>query len=119
MKKFALLLLLAGLVSIAKTVPVTIADISLVSTGTTRLTTATTKAYSLLLQAPSTNSGKIYVGDSSVSSTQGIELAAGQSITMSPIKNGGRIESVPLNSVYFIAATTGDKVKILYQQVLP
>ncbi len=54
-----------------------------VTTAGTRVTLASSQAVSsVTIKALSTNTGKIYVGDGSVASTNGFQLAAGETISM-------------------------------------
>lgn len=56
---------------------------TLVTTATTRVVLASSQAIkSVTIKALSTNGGVIYVGDTSVSSTNGFQLSAGDSVSM-------------------------------------
>jgi hypothetical protein len=53
------------------------------------------------------NTGNVYVGDSTVSSTNGVELQQGQSFTFNP---GSMGVSIPFSDFYVDAANNGDDV---------
>lgn len=61
-----------------------------------------THVLEVVIQAKSTNTGLIYVGGSSVSSTDGIELSAGQSMSF---------QVTNLNKLWLDASVSGDGVK--------
>lgn len=119
MRPIFLALFLAAVNGFASTVPKTLGDVTIVSSGRTQLSAAATKVYAMVIQAPSTNTGKIYVGDANVSATRGIELVAGQTITLSPAESTTRIEPIPINTIYCSSTVGADKVKVLYQSVIP
>ena len=59
---------------------------------------------SVMFKARSSNSGAVYVGDSNVSSTRGIELLPGE-VTTTRFKGHGKLQDF-----YADAATNSDKV---------
>lgn len=58
----------------------------------------------VLLKAPSTNTGVIYIGGNNVSSTIGFPLDAGDSVLL-PIKN--------LNLVYYVGTVAADSLRYI------
>lgn len=68
----------------------------------------------VVVQAPSTNSGNIFVGDSTVSSSKGLALAAGESITITSSLVNGTHEELILSDIYVDTATNGNKVQVSY-----
>lgn len=89
-----------------------------VTTAGTRVQVSTTDTVitSLVIQADPTNTGKIYVGDSSVSSTQAsAALAAGQAFTIDPDASGrsGQEEYV-LSDFWIDSSVSGEKAYISY-----
>ena len=82
---------------------------SVTTAGTQVPLSATSVGFeSLIIQANSSNGGKIYVGNSNVDSTNGIELVALSSI----ILDGG-----DLKDVYIDSTVNGEGVKFLYVNV--
>jgi len=64
------------------------------------------------VQAAPGNTGNIYVGASTVSSTRGVELAPGDSQHFSMITRGDHYN---LAEIWVDAATSADTVKFIYQ----
>ena len=73
-----------------------------------------TLATSVVIQAQKDNTGDMYIGDSTVDSTNGIELQPGQSLTVEGEWIGGTQESFNLADIWVDAATSGDEVRIIY-----
>jgi hypothetical protein len=88
-----------------------------VGTAGTRVQLSTTNLYasSLIIRAKSANTGVIYVGDSTVASSNGMFLAAGESNELSgpPTKHG-----IPLNfnlkNIYIDSSVNGEGVIVEY-----
>jgi len=99
-------------VSAAKPLPITeaspsaiVAFITDIPTAGTRVQLASNTVIAGVLQAPSTNSGNVFIGGSDVSSTVfGAELQAGQSV-------GVAIDNT--NLIHIDAATSGDDVAFI------
>lgn len=92
-----------------------LARITVAAAGTRQAVSASViYSPSVLITADSTNTGIIYVGDSSVSSTQGEELAAGQSMAIEGEWVGGTQGEVLLSDLYVDASVSGDKVRVSY-----
>ena len=64
----------------------------------------------VLIQAKDSNTGKVYIGKSTVSSTNGVELTAGESVPF--VANVGA--KIDLNKLYIDVDTDGEGVKIIY-----
>jgi hypothetical protein len=89
-----------------------------VTTAGTRvaLASSATLAVSVMIQAKSTNTGPIYIGGSTVSSTSyGARLTAGNSLSieMPDMGMGGSYE-VDLSEIYIDAGTNGEGVSVVY-----
>lgn len=95
-----------GTVATQEAVPTTIVAFrTTITTAGTRVQLASNSCSAVVIEAPSTNTGVIYVGDSSVSSTVfGAELQPGQSTGLA-INN--------TNKIYVDTATSGNKVAVL------
>jgi len=69
----------------------------------------------VLIQAGRNNTGRIFVGDSTVSSSSfGLELGAGDSLSMPPCLAPNTYN---LSSIFVNAANNGDLVTFLYEVV--
>lgn len=75
-----------------------------------------TACTTVTVQATSTNTGLVYVGDALVSSTRGISLSAGQAFTFCADFSGrsGQDELL-ISDIWADAATSADKVNVVYQ----
>jgi hypothetical protein len=70
---------------------------------------------SIILTAAHGNTGNIYIGDSTVSSTAyAAVLSAGQSLTLTGITRGGSNEDMQINTLYADTATNGNDVHVSY-----
>ena len=69
---------------------------------------------SVIFQAGYTNTGKVYYGDSSVTTTNGIGISAGETLEISFDNQYGNANYINLNSLYFDTDTTGNTVRIAY-----
>lgn len=86
-----------------------------VATAGTRvqLTSSDTIFSSIIIQAKSANTGIIYVGDSSVSSANGLELSAGESLEISgDLRNEGQTDELVMSDLWIDASVNGEGVKI-------
>lgn len=94
---------ISGTVTTTETVPTTIYNgKKTVTTAGTRVTLASSQAVkSVTIKALSTNTGLIYVGDTSVASTNGFQLSAGETISM---------DIANLNTVNLDSAVNGEGV---------
>jgi hypothetical protein len=90
--------------------------ITIAAAGTRqRLTSTSTGIYAIIFQADDLNTGKIYVGDSSVSSSNGVSLAAGDVYVIEASDFGDK--ELDLSDYYVDTATNGNVVKIQYLTV--
>lgn len=69
----------------------------------------------IVITAPAANTGNMYVGDSTVTSANGLELPKGGApvIIKAPVVNGHQ-QMFDLSKLYFDAATSGDKLRVAY-----
>jgi hypothetical protein len=72
------------------------------------------KVVAIILSVPAANTGSIYVGDSNVSTTRGIELAKGTTLRIDAPKG----QFLDIYNMYFDAATSGDKLNVSYLVVV-
>lgn len=80
-----------------------------------QVSTADTAVYDILFQAPSGNTGAVYIGLSDVDSTTYIvTLAKGESWATSGSIGGPSAGQFILSDYWVDAATNGDKVNIAY-----
>ncbi len=97
---------------------VTVADVTVTTAGTRVPVSATaTPIQSIIFQAHNTATGRMYIGDSSVSATQGVYITAGQTLTISAeaARNGGG--ELILSDFYVDSSVNGEKVKVSYIKV--
>ncbi len=90
-----------------------------VTTAGTRVqaTAASTTAISVYFEALKTNSGIIYVGDSTVSATKYIAaLTAGSGFGISTDAQGHVGGEIQLTTLYADTSSSGDKVQMTYLQ---
>ena len=79
-----------------------------------RITTADTQVTSVLIQALSGNGGTIYVGGITVSSTSGVELSAGDSISMRSADLDLANTKIKLTEIYIDTDNSTDGVNVIY-----
>ena len=94
----------------------TLADVTVTTAGTrVQVTSTDTPCTTVIIQAKATNTGLVIVGDSSVSASRGIELSAGEEISIAADPSGRPGgEELNLADFWVDAATNGDKVKVAY-----
>ena len=88
-----------------------------VTTAGTRVQIDTEKrpCTTIVLQAKNSNTGLIYVGDSSVAASNGLELKAGESLSITgDNRNEGQSDEVVLADLWIDAAVNGEGVKVAY-----
>ena len=80
------------------------------------LSASTIWAKTIMIQAESSNTGIIYIGDSSVSSSDyAVELAAGNSVSIeAPPIGPGQVEELDLADIYIDASVSTDGVSVGY-----
>lgn len=89
----------------------------LVVAAGTRMPLAAVETYSshIVIQAKSTNTGSVYVGDVTVAAANGYVLAPGKEILLGGlVRNPGSNEAINLADVYIDAATSGEGVRVIY-----
>ena len=79
-----------------------------------RLTQADIKTPVVTIQADPANSNNIYIGDDQVASTNGLELDALDSITMSAHEMGFASAMISLKEIYIDSDTSTEGVSVLY-----
>lgn len=92
----------------------TLAQVTVATSGTEQRLTSNhiSNVEAIYISAPAANTGSIYVGDSSVATTRGIEIPKGTSFTiMAP-----RGDMINIRDIYVDAANNGDKCNITYLQ---
>ena len=91
---------------------------NLTSAGTAQaLTTTATICQSVLIVAKSTNAGSVYVGDSTVDSTNTFPIAAGESYRIeAPQAPGGGADDMDLSTIFWDGGTTNDDIFVIYAQ---
>tara|TARA_R100000306_G_C4358443_1_gene134008 strand:- start:818 stop:1120 length:303 start_codon:yes stop_codon:yes gene_type:complete len=92
-----------------------LADSVDVPTAGTRVQISATPEVVLVItfKARAGNSGKVYIGDSTVAAAVGFELAGGTEIMLNPSLVAARDTSVLLSDFYVDAATNGDDVDFI------
>lgn len=78
-----------------------------------RLASTSTKYHMLILQAECDNTGYVYIGGSTVASTNGIRLSACESFTFSGSTFQGTNTTFDLYEIWVDVSVNGDGVKIL------
>ena len=79
-----------------------------------RLTDLNRTAPAVTIQAKSGNTGKVYIGNNQVSSTNGFELSAGDSITLDSEVLGLANAIIRLDEIWLDVATSTDGVIALF-----
>lgn len=89
----------------------TLAAITISTAGTRQAISSTAvPVASYLIEADASNTGKVYVGDSTVASTNGVALSAGESLSAESHED----DELDLSDVYVDTATNGNKVRVQY-----
>jgi len=94
----------------------TIADVTVTTAGTrVQVTSSFIQATTVVIQAKRANTGKIYVGDSSVSSTRGLQLEPGESVSISIDPSGIRgPDELIMSDLYLDSSVSGEGAKVSY-----
>lgn len=94
---------------------VTLSPVTVSSAGNAvQLSSSSIFTSSATIQADVDNSGNIYIGDSSVTSSNGIELKPGDVYEFSGDDIRGIGEQIDLSDLYVDAATSNDSVRVTY-----
>lgn len=87
------------------------------SAGTrVQLTASDIVAYAVVVQANPANTGNIFVGDSTVSSSNGVILEPGDFFVIEPDISED-LDEVNLSDIYLDAATNNDGARVQYMTV--
>ncbi len=90
-----------------------VTQITVTTAGTRKqVSTTSLNVRSAIIQALTTNAGKLYVGGVAVDSTHCLTLDPGQSVTLE--LPGDPLGEIDLTAVYLDAANSGDKANVLY-----
>lgn len=94
----------------------TLGRVTVTTAGTEVPLTADTTlvAYKVLIKAKATNAGLVYIGDSTVTATNGFPLAATDSLIIDTVDYPKGMESVMLSDIYVDSANNGDSVQVMY-----
>lgn len=89
-----------------------------VTTAGTRVQLQSTNQYvfDLIIQAKPANTGSIYVGDSTVTSTKCIELLPGQIYSMAGAVKPNSLEELNIADYWIDSSVNGEGVHLSYQQ---
>ena len=72
------------------------------------------KSIAVTIQAKSDNTGSIYVGDETVSSSVGIELHAGDSITFNSVEFGLANADISFRDIWIDVSVSSEGINIIY-----
>ncbi len=93
-----------------------LAPVTIASAGTRQQITASEIAvYSVIFQADDLNTGDIYIGDSTITAANGIELAAGETYVIDAVDVGER--EIILSDFWVDTETNNNVLKIQYLTV--
>ena len=97
------------------------AAVNVVTPGTeVQIDTEKRPCTSIIIQAKNSNTGLIYVGDSTVSSANGLELNPGEALEIvGDDRNDGQADETVLADLWIDAAVGGEGVKIAYYKKRP
>lgn len=93
-----------------------VTQVTVATAGTqVQVSTSNLPITTIVISAPAANTGVIYVGNSDVSATTGIEVAKGTSVSITADMSGrAGGEEFILSDFWIDAATDGDKANVLY-----
>lgn len=89
-------------------------SISTTSGVATPVSNSTVLCSSVIFEADSANTGKVYFGDSTVTTSTGQSISAGQKFTVSFDNQYGNNNIFDLSYFYFATDTTSNVVRVLY-----
>jgi hypothetical protein len=91
--------------------------VSVTTAGTEVQVNATTLYSShVCIKAGSTNTGLIYIGDSTVAATNGYELSPKEEVCLGSLQRKDANEAIDLSKIYVDSAVNGEFVTVLYVQ---
>lgn len=117
MKRFLLLLfLLIGVQGQAGSITVGSFVKTVASAGTEEALSSSLEGVAMLTcKAESDNTGVVYIGGNPVTSATGLELAAGNAVTLGGVqKNGTTQNDIEPKKIYIDVATNGDGVECMW-----
>ena len=99
----------------------TLGRITVTTAGTRVPLTADTTliAYKVIIKGKATNAGLVFVGDVTVTATNGYPLAATAELVIEPPTSPRNLENIMLSDIYVDSATNGDSVQVLYVAARP
>jgi len=93
----------------------TLAVVTVASAGTAeQITSAAIPSTGIIVQADTANTGLIYVGDSTVDSSNGLELEAGETFSITAEEIGRSNDEIILNDVFIDAQIDGDSARVQF-----
>ena len=96
-----------------KLVPLGVVTVTTAATAVP-LTSTARPASTIFIQADKLNAGDIYVGDSTVDSTNGIVLEPGATLPLSGDQIRGITEGLILSDIFIDADTDGNSVRVYF-----
>jgi hypothetical protein len=93
-----------------------------VTVGTTRVQLQASEVgaikFGVMIQADKANSGNVFIGDDTVTTSIGIELDAGESISLADIGVAKGIHEWDLTKIYAIADGAAQKIRVIYPELV-
>lgn len=83
------------------------------ASGNKQVTSSKASAAWYVIQAPTANTGRVYIGDSGVTTSEGVFLSSGDSLSAPP---RGNTASYNLADVYIACTETTDTITYVYAQ---
>lgn len=90
-----------------------------IATEAVQISTTNEYVLAVTIQAKKANTGKIYVGDSSVSSTRCQQLEPGESVTIAGQEFPAGLDEVNLADLWFQPSVAAEGVNITYKAKRP
>jgi len=109
---FALFFLVMGL-AVAPAANVKSGSATCPSSGSKQVSTTSLKVIKLDIMAPLANTGTVYIGGSTISSTTGIPVTNASGYSFPPVSNSA---SYDLSNIYFACSQSADSITFLYLQ---
>lgn len=96
-----------------------LAPVTVATAGTrVQITSSKLGASGIIFQANSANTGKIYIGDNTVTSSNGMAIGPGESFTITSQSIDGNMDAeLILSDFYVDADTSGNSIRIQYLTV--
>lgn len=77
--------------------------------------TAARLVQSCVVYAPSSNSGTVYIGGSTVDSTDGFPIPAGASFNLGDILSASNRQEFDIHNVWIVGSGAGQVVKVIHE----